>query len=356
MSKKFVPLKVKKVHRETAEAVSISFEKPNDGTFDYLPGQYLTLKLQTPTGEVRRAYSLSSSPYTDTDITVTIKAVKGGWASVFLNAEAKDRDSIEVFPPMGKFYATIDPSRAQHLVLIGGGSGITPLFSILKSALSEEPESRVTLLYGNRDSASIIFAAELKALEKNYPNRLRVIHCLEKPETDWMGLSGYLDSSTLMPILQSIITSDALPKDFFLCGPAGLMDEAKQALNFLTVPRKQIHQELFTAPIPQEGDKEASAEDELKRDTYAVKVILDGKEFNITVKPDQAILDVAIQEGIDPPFACQMGICTTCRAKVLSGGIEMDETEGLTDAEIEDGYILTCQAHPLTPDCVIEYG
>ena len=260
---------------------------------------------------------------------------------------------------MGKFIVYPEASVQKHYILIGGGSGITPLYSIIKSVLAIEPLSKITLLYGNRTEQSTIFKKGLSQLEKSSDGRMRVIHVLEHPPEDWTGMSGQMNRNMLMAMLQGIMTSDKLTKAYFMCGPSGMMDEARHALDFLNVLKKEIHYELFTSPLPSEieGEKhDAVVAPDLKRDTYKVTVILDGKENILTVKPNEAILDRAIKEGLDPPFACQLGICTTCRAKVHSGAVEMDETEGLSDAEIEEGYILTCQAHPLSADCVVEYG
>ena len=353
---KFQSLKVSQIIQETPDAITVCFEKPADGSFDYKPGQYLTLKLEVKGESIRRAYSLCSSPVTDSELAVTVKRVEHGLASNFLADQCKAGDMIEVLPPMGNFCITPDASNKKHYILIGAGSGITPLMSIIKTVLEVESGSAISLLYGNRNETSIIFKKELDALCQKYPQRLRVQHCLSQPSAAWTGLSGRLDRHKILMTVQELINSNPSPKSYWNCGPAGLMEEAQSALGFLGIQKKDIHRELFTAPLPDPDADAATSSASPQRGTYDVKVILDGDEQVISVKADESILDVAIEKGIDPPYACQLGICTTCRAKCLTGKIEMDETEGLSDAEIEEGYVLTCQAHPLTPDVTVEYG
>lgn len=351
---KFVPLKVLRVVKETADASSIVFEKPNDGSFNYKAGQYLTLKLNVGGESIRRAYSLCTSPYSDAEMAVTVKRVEGGKASGFIHNSLKAGDVIEVFPPMGNFTIVPDPSKARHLVLVGGGSGITPLMSILKTIIGTEPQSRVSLIYGNRDEDSIIFRKELEALTEAHPERLRVVHILEEPSASWIGMKGLPMRHVILGIVQNIMSADNLAKSYWMCGPNPMMEEAQAAFGFLGIGRELIHREVFTAVLPEENS-EAKAAAEAKRGDYTITVRLDGAEKRILVKNTQTVLEAVIGEGMDPPYACQMGVCCTCRALRVSGKVEMEEDEGLSDAEIADGYILTCQSHPLTDDVVIEY-
>jgi ring-1,2-phenylacetyl-CoA epoxidase subunit PaaE len=294
---------------------------------------------------------LCSSPVTDSDLQVTVKAVQGGRVSTYLNTAAQKGQTIEVFPPMGNFNLVADATRAHHYVLFGGGSGITPLMSILKTVLVAEPNSRVTLLYGNRDEQSIIFRDGLERLESGADGRLRVIHLLSDPSANWLGMRGLPTRATVLNLAQDLLNADRLPKSYWMCGPAPMMEEATAALGFLNIPKEQIHREVFTAALP---DPEAKVADP-KRGSYTVKIILDGKEKDVLVKENATILDAAVDAGMDPPYACQMGVCCTCRAKLRSGKVQMDEDEGLSDTEVSQGYILTCQSHPLTSDCVLEY-
>lgn len=360
MSIQFHSLTVNKIVRETAAAITIHFQQPAT-PLTYVPGQYLTLKVEVNGESLRRAYSLCSAPGLDADLAVTVKRVEDGRVSNFLNSQLAEGQTVEVLAPMGNF--TLAPAKGspRHIVLIGGGSGITPLMSILRTVLHGEAESKVTLIYGNRDRESIIFHQELTSLEAKYAGRLRVIHTLDTADSDWDGLTGQLDRHTTLRIVQDVIQSDSMPKDFYLCGPGPMMDEVKVGMNFLGVPKDSIHQEFFSAKLP---DPEAAPSEalesggssfEAKLDDYDVKVIIDGEEKVVHVSKQFSILDAVIEDGLDPPYACQMGVCCTCRAKLVSGKVEMDEDEGLSDQEIEEGYILTCQSHPLTPDVKLEY-
>jgi ring-1,2-phenylacetyl-CoA epoxidase subunit PaaE len=351
---KFVPLKVLQVIRETADASTVVLEKPLDGTFSYKPGQYLTLKLTVGGESLRRAYSLCSSPTTDSDLAVTVKRVDKGRMSNFVHTQLKAGDVVEVFPPMGNFCLVPDATKARHVVMLGGGSGITPLMSILKSTLTAEPNSRITLIYGNRDEESIIFKRTLDAMAEAQPDRLRVIHILSDPSPSWIGMRGLPMRHVILGIVQDIMNADQLPKSYWICGPSPMMEESQAALGFLGIPKDAIHREIFTAALP-DTDAPKTAATEAKRGDYTITVRLDGKEKQVLVKNNQTILEAVIGEGMDPPYACQMGVCCTCRAMRHSGKVEMEEDEGLSDTEINEGFILTCQSHPLTADVVIEY-
>jgi ring-1,2-phenylacetyl-CoA epoxidase subunit PaaE len=352
---KFVSLKVARVVQETADASTIYFEQPQDGSFTYKPGQYLTLKLDVDGESLRRAYSLCSSPAIDKDLAVTVKRVDNGRVSSFVHKTIKAGDVIEVFPPMGNFTCVTDATKARHLILLGGGSGITPLMSILKSVIAAEPNSKVTLIYGNRDEESIIFKRELEALADAHPDRLRVIHILANPSLTWIGMKGLPLRHVILGIVQDLMNADNLPKSYWLCGPSAMMEEAQAALGFLGIGREAIHREVFTAALPDAEATAKAAAAEAKRGDYTITVRLDGKEKQVLVKNSQTILEAVIGVGMDPPYACQMGVCCTCRAMRHSGKVEMEEDEGLSDAEMADGFILTCQSHPLTADVVIEY-
>lgn len=351
---KFVPLKVVRVIKETPDASTVVFEKPLDNSFQYKAGQYLTLKLDVNGESIRRAYSLCTSPYTDAEMAVTVKRVEGGRASSYIHASLKAGDILEVFPPMGNFTIVPDPGKARHLILFGGGSGITPLMSILKTILATEPQSRISLIYGNRDEEAIIFKRELDALTDAHPDRLRIIHILSDPSPTWIGMKGLPMRHVILGIVQDLMNADRMPKSYWICGPSPMMEEAQAALGFLGVGRELIHREVFTATLP-EVDAEAKAQAEAKRGDYTITVRLDGVEKRVLVKNNQTVLEAVIAEGMDPPYACQMGVCCTCRAMRHAGKVEMEEDEGLSDTEIAEGYILTCQSHPLTPDVVIEY-
>jgi ring-1,2-phenylacetyl-CoA epoxidase subunit PaaE len=297
---------------------------------------------------------------------VTIKRVEGGRASNYLRDNLKPGDEIEVLPPMGNFTVDIDPNHSNNYILIGAGSGITPLMSILKSVLFAEPDSVVTLWFCNRDEDNIIFADELETLEEKYPDRLTVVHSLTKPSENWKGAVGRLDTDRIYELVSDLFMIDEHRKVYYLCGPNGLMDAAERALEKHAVNLNDVHREYYSAPAPTDEQVAAAYTtssnghtkeiEGYKLETQKVIVELDNQQYTLTVEPDKCILDAAIEANLDPPYACQSGICTTCRAMLKSGVVLMDESEGLSEDEIEDGFILTCQSHPLTDDVEVEYG
>lgn len=375
----FHTLSIADVIRETKDAVSISFEIPEQlkEPFSYKPGQYLTLKVPMPGGEEeRRAYSMSSSPHVDPRITVTVKRIEDGKVSNYLNDEAAAGIKLEVLEPMGRFTPVLHPEHEKQYVLFGGGSGITPLFSILKSVLSQEPRSRVTLFYGNRDPQSIIFRDTLAELDAHYGERLQIVHTVESPDDAWTGDVGRLDSARTRRYIQDYVGSWLYSAEYYICGPSPMMDQVIQGLKQFGIDEDRIYIERFTKPVPQSDAEqarelagvEASGQSDGSQPTPAqtpdtagdndaktATVVLNGEENTIEVGLGEVILDAALENDLDPPFACRMGICTTCRAKLLEGEAEMDENEGLTDEEMEDGYILTCQAHPTTSHVKVDY-
>lgn len=356
MSIRFHSLKVQEVIRETHNAITIVMEKPADEAFAYRAGQYLTLKFDINGQSVRRAYSLCSSPLTDAYLAVTVKRVEGGLVSNHVADNLRAGDTIEVLPPMGNFHLQGEAEDGGHLVLIGGGSGITPMMAILKTVLHESNTRKVTLLYGNRDESQIIFHSALKELEAKFPDRLRVVHCLEVAPAGWTGLTGRLDRQVLLGLFQEVISGDSMDKTFWLCGPGGMMSEVEASLSFLGIPKSQVRKENFAAPLPSnEHATQVSSTGDHKRGDYTITAVLDGKSIELEVPESSTVLEALVDAGYDPPYACQMGVCCTCRALVKSGTVEMDEDEGLSDQEIEEGYVLTCQTHPLTPDVVLEY-
>ncbi len=353
MALKFTKAKITRVVRETPDAISICFANPDKQEFNYIPGQYLTLKVEIDNKHFNRAYSLSSCPYTDDDLVVTVKVTPGGKVSTWLHDTLKEGAYMDILPPLGNFTATLDASQSKHYILIGAGSGITPLMSILRSVLHFEKGSSVTLIYGNRDEESIIFNKMLLALLDQNPGKLKVIHSLTAPKGDWNGHKGRL----LKDKIKEFVTGEprALPHEYFVCGPSGMMLEATTALKEMGVPQQQVHEEHFSAPLTHADAEEKPKNISNDPVTATVKVILDGKETEIKVKPSESILDAGLDHDLDPPYACMIGSCCTCRAKLLSGKVIMDDREGLTDAEIADGYILTCQSHPVTENVTISY-
>lgn len=371
----FHTIPIDKVNRETHDSITISFDIPNElkDRFQYLPGQYLTLKVPTNEAEERRAYSMSSSPYTDRYITVSVKRVKDGKVSNYLNDHVQPGWELEVLEPMGKFTPHLHPDNEKHYVLFGGGSGITPLYSILKSVLHEEPKSRVTLFYGNRDPKSIMFKKPLDDLAAQYADRFQIVHTVDSPDAQWEGDTGRLDATKTRRYIQEHIGEALYRAEYYICGPGPMMDQVIMGLKQFGIDEDRIYIERFTKPIPQtdkemetemagatvggDGSQTAPAKEQTAGDdgSRTATIILNGEEKEVEVGLGEVILDAALEHDLDPPYACRMGICTTCKAKLVEGEAEMDENEGLSDDEMEDGYILTCQAHPTTQHVKVDY-
>lgn len=369
MGNRFHKLPIQDIIDETPEAYSLVFDNPDPEVFQYHPGQYLTLRVYIEGAEYRRAFSLSSSPATDSHLSVTIKRVEGGRVSNYIRDTLQTGDVIEVMPPMGNFGLVASPENRNHYILIGGGSGITPLMSMLKTVLHVEQESKVTLWYCNRNRENIIFYRQLQELAHDYPLRFTLYHSLTQPEEGWKGAKGRLDTDRIYQLILELFMEDTYPKQYYLCGPDGMMQAAWAAFEQHAIHPGSVHQEYYSAPLPTDEELEAAqlqadAPDTTLSDgenTYEltrqeVNISLDGQEHVLAVDPDKTILDVAIDAKLDPPYACQSGICTTCRAMLMQGVVSMDETEGLSEEEIQQGYVLTCQAHPLTEGVELVYG
>lgn len=348
---KFYFLKVKEVHKETEDTVTIHFWHPLNEVLKYKPGQFITLLIDT--GEekkVRRSYSMSSSPFTDVSVAITAKKISNGSISGYLNETLKVGDVVEVMEPMGVFTLNPNSEKKRAVVLIGAGSGITPLMSMAKSVLIVEPESVVYLLYGNREESTIIFADQIDALTTKYKSRFQVIHTLSQPSPNWKGETGRLTQANISRFLEQLKVTDGVA-DYYLCGPAQMMDEAKKALEDLHVPADKVHRESFLTSQAL-ASTEGSAENSLKRREITLKY--EGNDFKLVVEPHQTILEAALENDIDLPYSCQAGMCTACMGRTLEGEVHLDENEALTNSELSDGFILTCVAHPLTDDVIVE--
>lgn len=296
---------------------------------------------------------MSSSPHTDVALAVTIKRLPGGVISNYLCDTTKPGDVFETLEPLGTFVPKLDPKNQRRVVLIGAGSGITPLISMAKSILHVEQQTDVWLFYGNRTRSSIIFEKELNELVQRSGGQFRVTYLLSQPEADWTGLSGRLNQSAILKLLEELPLDDVRRTEFYICGPDGLMDEARGALRILNVPTDQVHKESF-ATSSHETHGEVVAEEPSGSSTPEVTVLYEGSEYKFTVEPHQSILEAALELDIDLPYSCQAGMCTACMGRCISGKVHLDEEDGLAESELQAGYILTCVAHPLTSDVVIE--
>lgn len=337
---------IKEIKRETPEAVSIYLDIPANlkEEFKYIPGQYLTFDININGEDVRRAYSLCTSPYTDEVPAIAVKQVEGGKMSTYLNQHAKAGDVIKVMAPNGKFIAEMNAGSQKHYVLFGGGSGITPLRSILKSVLTQESNSKVTLIYANRNPESVIFNEDLNEWVNSYPDRFKLFHSYDNAPAGWFGLKGYLDNDKIGQILNSRIEGSYLNCEYYICGPSPMMDVVKNGLSKNGINENNIHTEYFTAPTSSTEEVVEVVDDSNFTGMGKVTVHVYGKTHELEMDDQTTILDATNHEGLQAPYSCTIGVCTTCRAKVHKGKVHMLEREGLSDAEVEEGYVLTCQS------------
>ena len=355
---KFHPLQVAEITQETADCVSVVFDVPANlkSEYQYIQGQYLTLKMNVGGEEIRRSYSLCSSPVTDKEIRVAVKKVANGKGSTWINEKLNVGDTVDVMTPMGNFYSKLDASNKKHYVLFAGGSGITPMLSIMKSVLATEPNSRVTLIYGNRDEASIIFKKQIDQLAGKNAARLTVIHVLENSPAGTDALyTGMLLPEKVKAIFDKHVglSND---NEYFICGPGPMMENVKKVLADLKAPADRTHIEYFSAVIEAVAAAEKKSAAPGGKLVSNVTIILDGVEEKFEIPSDGlTILDTAIKVKMDVPFACKGAVCCTCRAKVLEGKATMAMNYALTEEEVAQGYILTCQAHPASETLVVSY-
>ena len=341
-------LKVKDVAKQTSDSVTITFDQPEE-KIAYRAGQYITCICNLEDKEERRSYSLSTSPYLDKSLSITIKKEDGGKVSNYFYEHLKPGDELKIIQPMGNFTTEFNENNQRHLVMVGGGSGITPLMSLLISALEVEKNSFITLIYSNRNEDTIIFKDKLDELEDKYPDRLKVHHVLSRPSSSWRGIKDRLNADEFNDILKK--SPQYEQTEFFLCGPQGLMQMVESTLKGKQVPGEHIHKESFVASTEIEDiEVVKKGSDEPKE----VTILYYGEEYKIKVPPGKTILETALDNDIDIPYSCQSGICTTCRCKRLEGEIEMEETEGLTDEELEEGYVLVCVGHPKSDKVKVE--
>jgi ring-1,2-phenylacetyl-CoA epoxidase subunit PaaE len=353
----FHSLRVKKVEKETDDCVSIEFDVPAElkETFQFRQGQNLTIKKVLNGEELRRNYSICTSPF-DNKLKVAVKKVEGGLFSTYANDELKAGEVLEVLPPTGKFHTELNCAQKKRYVAFAAGSGITPILSIIKTTLLTEPESEFTLVYGNRTKNSIIFKEELEALKDKFIHRFRVYHILSREKTDAQINYGRIDTDKLNLLFSKVIDINKCD-DFFLCGPEEMIFCIKGYLAGKGVNDNKVHFELFTVPGQKTANvKRESANVDDKSPKAKVSVKLDGVLFDFDLALEgQSILDAALKQGADLPYACKGGVCTTCKAKLIEGEVSMDVNWGLEPDEVEAGYILTCQAHPKTEKVIVDF-
>jgi ring-1,2-phenylacetyl-CoA epoxidase subunit PaaE len=361
----FQILQIADIRRETADCVSVALSIPAalKETFRYRQGQNITIRARLEGQEIRRSYSICSSPLDD-ELRIAIKRVPGGLFSTYANDILQPGESLEVLPPSGKFYTELQATQQKRYLAFAAGSGITPILSLIKTTLLTEPGSHFTLVYGNRHRSSIIFREDLESLKNRFINRLALHHILSREKMDIPLHQGRIDAGKCKELCRRLIDVQGMD-EIFLCGPGEMIFTVKDWLEQSGIDKKKIHFELFNTqegrPGPASTVTGRSAagnrnDDSLKGRTSQVTVRLDGVSHEFRLPFDgEPILDAALQEGVDLPFACKGGVCCTCRAKLVSGEVEMEVNYALEADELAAGFILTCQSHPRTEKVVVDF-
>ncbi|HEY8305788.1 MAG TPA: 1,2-phenylacetyl-CoA epoxidase subunit PaaE [Lapillicoccus sp.] len=358
---RFHPLRVTRVERLTDEAVALTFAVPRELWDEYanLPGQHLTLRATIDGEDVRQSYSICQprSGRNGTGLLrVASAVVEGGRMSTWLNSSVAPGDEIEVMTPMGSFTCPTQPTAARHHVAIAAGSGITPVLSLIATALEEEPSSRVTLLFGNRRTSTVMFLEELEDLKNRYPGRFHLVHVLSREPQDVDLFHGRLDPERLARILDVLVPVDSVD-EWYLCGPFGMVTGAESLLRDRGVDPHHIHHEIFHVDEPGDAARRPRAVVDASAPPAAtVTVTLDGRTTEVPMPSrDESILDATLRVRPDAPFSCTNGVCGTCRARLVSGEVRMDRNYALEPDEIEAGVVLACQSHPVTEAVTLDY-
>ena len=351
---RFHRLTIRDVRRETPDAVSIAFDIPPERAHDYkfAPGQYLTLRAAIHGQEVRRSYSISSGP-DDGELRIGVKRVENGAFSTFANEALQPGHAIDVMTPAGRFGQIGPTAGGRTYAGFAAGSGITPILSIVRGILAAEPESRVFLFYGNRSMTDMLFRTALEELKDRHLGRLSVFHVLSQEEQDLPVLNGRLNGPKVRLLLTHVVPAP-LVDDVFICGPLGMSEEVEQTCRALGIAADRIHVERFVSEF--DGLPRARrATPSVDAGSRTASLIVDGKRREVAVQDGDTILDAALRAGLDLPYACKGGMCSTCRAKVVEGRVTMDLNYSLEPWELEAGFVLTCQSHPTTERVVIDY-
>lgn len=352
----FHALRIAEVKKETEGAISVCFEMPADleSMFAFRPGQHLTLRSQIEGEDVRRNYSLCAAPH-ENMWRVAIKRLPGGRFSGWANGGLNSGDMIDVMPPTGSFTWDFDPARTASYAMLASGSGITPILSLLKAGLEQEPSSRFALFYGNRDSDSILFLEEIAALKDRFMGRLEVHHFLSREEDEFEVYNGRIDEEKMALVTDQMIDAAGLDAAF-ACGPEGMMNAVETALVEAGLDSEKMLTERFAAAELSAEQKAAMAELEARAAGMPIKITLDGRSRTIEFDPKkESILENARASGLRTPFSCKAGVCATCRARVTKGKVEMIRNYGLSDKEVAEGYVLTCQAIPVSGDVEVDF-
>lgn len=354
----FHALPVEAVDRLTEDAVAITFVVPPElrETYSFRAGQHLTIRLDEPgKPDVRRSYSICSTPSElarSGRLRIGVKQIPGGTFSRFATQALHAGDTIDVMPPLGHFTTAFDPQRRRHYGAVVAGSGITPVLSLVATALEVEPDSRFTVVYGNRYARSVMFAEELADLKDRYPARLHVVHVLSREPQDSELLSGRIDAERLGWLLDALVPAEQID-EWFLCGPYGMVEDARGVLAERGVADGQVRAELFH--VDQVPAAASRPDPPAAGPMVQVTVLLDGRASSFEMRPDERVLDAALRVRGELPYACKGGVCSTCRAKVVSGEVRMARNWALEPEEIAAGYVLTCQSSPTTDRLTVDY-
>ncbi len=360
-SPSFHALPIKKVSPEAAGSVAITFDIPSDSRdkFHFEPGQFLTLRATVNGQDVRRNYSISSPRsqfLKQGELEVGIRPVEGGVFSNWAATQLKTGDTVQVMPPEGRF--TIKKPRAIHRVGFAAGSGITPILSMAATTLEEQPESKFTLIYGNRRMSSVMFNEALQDLKDRFPSRFTMIHILSQQAQEVDLLQGRIDADKVKAIVDALLPAKSMD-EVFICGPEAMIEATEKALVDCGVPANRVHSERFTTSASQankvQADTDASKVKSASTKSVHMTVVLDGKEHEVALSPDEFVLDAALNAGLDLPFSCKAGVCSTCRCKVTEGDVSMDKNFTLEANEVEQGFALSCQARAATQKLVISF-
>jgi ring-1,2-phenylacetyl-CoA epoxidase subunit PaaE len=354
----FHPLRVKAIQPDTAEAVIVSFEVPSElrEVFGFTQGQYLTLRKEIEGQDLRRSYSICAG-VDDGELRVGVRKVRGGVFSNWINEHLQPGDTVNVMAPQGRFFVPIEPAASRHHLGIAGGSGITPILSIMKTVLAREPASRFTLIYGNRSLRSTMFKEEIEDLKDRYMTRLVLHHVFSDEHTDAPINMGLMDRTKIDEFLRTIVPAAKIDHAY-ICGPFQMNDEAEAALLGAGVAEERVHVERFGIAQPAAGQVGAVVHEAKPGDAEQARItiIRDGLKREIQFYKDQpSILDCASAAGLEVPFSCTSGVCGTCRAKVMEGDVRMERNFALDRHEVAAGFVLTCQAHPMTERVVLSF-
>lgn len=351
---RFHPLTVTDVRKTIRDAVVVSLQPANGAAFEFTQGQYLTFRRDFDGTELRRSYSICAGKG-DGILQVGIKKVDGGAFSTWANEDLKPGDTLEAMEPMGSFFTQLDPAQGKNYLGFAGGSGITPVLSILKTTLNAEPRSTFTLVYANRGVNTIMFREELEDLKNSYMGRLTVIHVLESDAQDIDLFTGRVDADKCAALFKHWIDITNIDTAF-ICGPEPMMLGIAAALRDHGLTDEQIKFELFASAQPGRLQRKTTATgDAGNAKTTEASVTLDGSARSFTMDKDQTVLDAALENAIDAPFACKAGVCSTCRCKVIEGEVEMVANHALEDYEVQQGYVLSCQSFPVSDRVVVDY-